>query len=71
KIDRGDGRVVEVGNSNFIYSTVSYRTCDGTFITDVKQSLSEFSANGEYQICAVPNTVATSANLDHDQDTLT
>ena len=71
KIDRGDGRVVEVGNPNFIYSTVSYRTCDGTFITDVKQSLSEFSANGEYQICAVPNTVATSANLDHDQDPLT
>ena len=67
----GDGVVDGANSGTFSYSIVSYQSCDGTFITDNKQSLSDFSANGTYQICAVPNTVATNANLDHDLDSST
>jgi hypothetical protein len=72
KVDtNGDGVVDNVNNGNFSYSIVSYQSCDGTFITDNKQTKSEFSANGAYQICAVPNSVSPDANLDHDLDTTT
>ena len=67
----GDGIVDEASNSNFSYSIVSYQSCDGTFITDNKQELSDFSGNGTYQICAVPNSVSSDANLDHDLDVST
>ena len=66
-----DGRIDEINNSNFSYSIVSYQSCDGTFITDNKQNLTEFSSNGVYQICAIPNSVSPDANLDHDQDSNT
>ena len=64
----GDGIIDEATGGNFSYSIVSYQSCDGTFITDNKQSLSDFSSNGVYQICAVPNSVSSDANLDHDLD---
>jgi hypothetical protein len=64
----GDGIVDEANGGNFSYSIVSYQSCDGTFITDNKQRRSDFSANGVYQICAVPNSVSSDANLDHDLD---
>ena len=67
----GDGIIDEASNSNFSYSIVSYQSCDGTFITDNKQELSDFSGNGTYQICAVPNSVSSDANLDHDLDVST
>ena len=67
----GDGIIDEASNSNFSYSIVSYQSCDGTFITDNKQKLSDFSGNGTYQICAVPNSVSSDANLDHDLDVST
>ena len=63
-----DGKIDAINNSNFSYSIVSYQSCDGTFITDNKQNLNEFSSNGVYQICAIPNSVSPDANLDHDQD---
>jgi hypothetical protein len=63
-----DGKIDSINNSNFSYSIVSYQSCDGTFITDNKQNLTEFSSNGVYQICAIPNSVSPDANLDHDQD---
>jgi hypothetical protein len=69
KLDsNGDGIVDEANGGNFSYSIVSYQSCDGTFITDNKQKRSDFSANGVYQICAVPNSVSSDANLDHDLD---
>ena len=64
----GDGIIDEATGGNFSYSIVSYQSCDGTFITDNKQLLSDFSSNGVYQICAVPNSVSSDANLDHDLD---
>ena len=64
----GDGIVDEANGGDFSYSIVSYQSCDGTFITDNKQRRSDFSANGVYQICAVPNSVSSDANLDHDLD---
>jgi hypothetical protein len=67
----GDGIVDQASNNNFSYSIVSYQSCDGTFITDNKQELSDFSGNGTYQICAVPNSVSSDANLDHDLDVST
>ena len=63
-----DGKIDEINSNNFSYSIVSYQSCDGTFITDNKQNLTEFSSNGVYQICAIPNSVSPDANLDHDQD---
>ena len=63
-----DGIVDEASNNNFSYSIVTYQSCDGTFITDNKQQLSDFTVNGTYQICAVPNSVSSDANLDHDLD---
>ena len=38
----GDGVVDGANSGTFSYSIVSYQSCDGTFITDNKQSLSDF-----------------------------
>jgi len=63
-------------NNNFSYSIIRYQSCDGTFVTDNKQSLNEFSLNGTYQICAIPNTVSPDSGpdgvgFDHDLDSTT
>ena len=64
----------EAESGSFTYSVIRYQSCDGTFVTDNKQSLNEFSLNGTYQICAIPNTVSPDtsfAGFDHDFDAST
>jgi PKD repeat protein len=69
-----NGIIDEAESGSFTYSVIRYQSCDGTFVTDNKQSLNEFSLNGTYQICAIPNTVSPDtsfAGFDHDFDAST
>ena len=63
----GDGMIDEANDPNFSFGTVSYQSCDGVFIQN-NILRGEFSANGIYQVCAVPNTITADAKLDHDLD---
>ena len=63
----GDGMIDEANDSNYSFGTVSYQSCDGVFIQN-NILRGEFSANGIYQVCAIPNTIAADAKLDHDLD---
>jgi hypothetical protein len=57
----------EANDSNYSLGTVSYQSCDGIFIQN-NILRGEISANGVYQVCAIPNTITTDAKLDHDLD---
>ena len=63
----GDGMIDEANDPNFSFGTVSYQSCDGVFIQN-NILRGEFSANGIYQVCAIPNTITADAKLDHDLD---
>ena len=62
-----DGMIDEANDPNYSFGTVSYQSCDGVFIQN-NILRGEFSANGIYQVCAIPNTIAADAKLDHDLD---
>jgi surface protein len=62
-----DGMIDEANDSNYSLGTVSYQSCDGIFIQN-NILRGEISANGVYQVCAIPNTITTDAKLDHDLD---
>jgi PKD repeat protein len=66
--DNANGIIDDADNdTNYSFGIVRYQSCDGL---DVKNNIirGEFSANGIYQICAIPNTVSADATLDHDLD---
>ena len=66
--DNANGVIDDADNdTNYSFGIVRYQSCDGL---DVKNNIirGEFSANGIYQICAIPNTVSAEATLDHDLD---
>ena len=66
--DNANGIIDDADNdTNYSFGIVRYQSCDGL---DVKNNIirGEFSANGIYQICAIPNTVSAEATLDHDLD---
>ena len=65
-----DGMIDEANDSNYSFGTVSYQSCDGVLIIN-NILRGEFSANGIYQVCAIPNTISSAANLDHDLDPTT
>ena len=52
---------------DYSFGIVRYKSCDGVDVTN-NIIRGEFSANGVYQICAIPNTVSADAILDHDSD---
>jgi hypothetical protein len=62
-----DGTIDEANDPNYSFGTVSYQSCDGVFIQN-NILRGEFSANGIYQVCAIPNTITADAKLDHDLD---
>jgi hypothetical protein len=62
-----DGMIDEANDPNYSFGTVSYQSCDGVFIQN-NILRGEFSANGIYQVCAIPNTITADAKLDHDLD---
>ena len=62
-----DGMIDEANDSNYSLGTVSYQSCDGVFIQN-NILRGEISANGIYQVCAIPNTMTANAELDHDLD---
>ena len=68
KIDsNNDGYIDFYDDYGYSYGIVSYQTCEGIFVIN-NILADDFSQNGIYEICAVPNTVTSDANLDHDLD---
>ena len=71
KIDsNNDGYIDGYDDDDYSYGIVSYQTCEGIYVTNNILS-NDFSQNGIYEICAVPNTVSSESNLDHDLDDTT
>ena len=71
KVDsNNDGYIDGYDDDDYSYGIVSYQTCEGIYVTN-NILAKDFSQNGIYEICAVPNTVTSDANLDHDLDDTT